>query len=78
MVRARLTSPLRSAGDRRVYVRVRLAAHDGELRARPLATQGSGALTSMLGANGLAIVEEGVRSIEEGALVNVAVIGAIT
>lgn len=76
-LRARLTAPLRSAGDRRVYVRVRLVAHDGELLAHPLTTQGSGSLTSMIGANGMAIIDEGVKSMDEGAQVNVVVIGAI-
>jgi len=77
-LRARLmAAPLRSAGDRRVYFRVRLTTRDGELVAHPLATQGSGSLTSMIGANGLAILEEGVKGAEEGEEVNVAVIGAI-
>jgi molybdopterin molybdotransferase len=77
-LRARLTAPLRSAGDRRAYFRVRLTPRDGELFAEPLASQGSGSLTSMIGANGLAILEEGVREMEAGAAVNVVVVGAIT
>ncbi len=76
-LRARVTAPLRSAGDRRVYVRVHLTTHDGELLAHPLTAQGSGSLTSMIGANGLAIIEEGVMGVAVGTLVNVAVIGAI-
>lgn len=74
---ARAAASLRSSGDRRVYFRVHLTARDGELSAQPLATQGSGSLTSMIGANGLAIVEEGVRTVEEGADVKVVVIGEI-
>ncbi|HEX8255530.1 MAG TPA: gephyrin-like molybdotransferase Glp [Thermoanaerobaculia bacterium] len=66
-VRMRMLSPLKSLGDRRVYVRVQVDAVDGELVARPLTAQGSGSLTSMLNANGLAIVEQGVTRIEEGA-----------
>lgn len=77
LLRARVTAPLRSAGDRRVYVRAHLAVRDGELLAHPLTAQGSGSLTSMIGANGLAIVEEGVKSVEAGAFVNVAIIGAM-
>lgn len=76
-LRARLMAPLRSAGDRRVYFRVRLATREGQLAAYPLATQGSGSLTSMTGANGLAIVEEGVKGAEAGSSVDVVVIGAI-
>lgn len=77
IVRARLTSPLQSAGDRRVYFRVRVVSEDGELLAHPMATQGSGALTSMVGANGLAIVEQGMRRAEAGELVPAVLIGAI-
>jgi molybdopterin molybdotransferase len=64
MVHARLDAPLRSLGDRRVYIRVHVSARDGELRAQPLASQGSGSLTSMIGANGLAIVQEGVTRVD--------------
>lgn len=64
MVHARLDAPLRSLGDRRVYIRVHVSARDGELHAQPLASQGSGSLTSMIGANGLAIVQEGVTRVE--------------
>jgi molybdopterin molybdotransferase len=76
-VHARLTAPLRSPGDRRVYFRVRLIANEGALEAQPLASQGSGSLTSMLGANGLAIVSEGVKSVDAGEMVPVAVIGGV-
>ena len=76
-LRARLMAPLRSAGDRRVYSRVRLVARDGELVAFPMATQGSGALTSMVQANGLAIVQEGANDAGEGEIVPVLVIGSI-
>ncbi len=76
-VDARLSAPLRSNGDRRVYVRVRLSTRDGELIAAPLASQGSGSLTSMLEANGLAIVDEGVNGMEAGATAKVVVIGAL-
>lgn len=76
-VHARLTKPLKSAGDRRVYFRVRLTSIDGEIAAVPLASQGSGSLTSMLGANGLAIVREGVKGVDAGEIVSVVVIGGI-
>ena len=76
-IHARAAAPLKSAGDRRVYVRVRLVARDGELFAEPLATQGSGALTSLAGANGLAVVDEGVTRIDAGALVPVVLVGAL-
>jgi molybdopterin molybdotransferase len=75
---ARLTAPLRSPGDRRVYFRVRLIARDGELFADPKATQGSGALTSMVDANGLAIVEQGVAGAEAGETVKVLLIAPLS
>jgi molybdopterin molybdotransferase len=68
-VATRLEAPVRSAGDRRTYVRVRVSVRDGELVSRPMATQGSGSLSSMVGANGLAIVDEGTTSLDAGALV---------
>lgn len=73
---ARLTAPLRSPGDRRVYFRVRLESQNGELIARPLASQGSGSLTSMLDANGLAVIHEGVMASVD-TIVPVVVIGAL-
>jgi molybdopterin molybdotransferase len=78
VVRARLTSPVRSTGERRLFVRVRLVVEAGSLVATPLATQGSGALTSLVGANGLAVVDEGVRSVDAGDEVAVVLVGAIT
>ncbi|HEX2120746.1 MAG TPA: molybdopterin-binding protein, partial [Thermoanaerobaculia bacterium] len=73
-VRTQLTAPLRGVPDRRVYVRVHVAARDGVLFASPLKTQGSGSLTSMLGANGLAIVERDA-SAEAGDAVPTLLIG---
>lgn len=66
-----VTAPLKGPGDRRTYVRVRVVARDGALVADPLTAQGSGSLTSMLGANGLAMVEEGVTRVGEGERVKV-------
>lgn len=74
-VQARLEAPLKSIGDRRVYVRVQISARDGELHARPLTSQGSGSLTSMIGANGLAIVEAGVTRVDAGAMLPVLLLG---
>jgi len=73
----RVMSALKGAGERRVYYRVRVVARDGELVAYPKTAQGSGTLTSMLDANGLAIVEAGVARIEAGAVVGTVIIGAV-
>ena len=75
VVNVRLDAPLRAAGDRRAYLRVRVTARDGELFAVPMKAQGSHVSTSMLGANGLAIIESGVTRIEAGELAPVLLIG---
>jgi molybdopterin molybdotransferase len=53
-IEVRLAAPLRSASDRRVYYRVHI---DADRIATPMRAQGSGVLTSMIEANGLAIIE---------------------
>ena len=77
VVRMRTTGALKGAGDRRTYVRVRASAQNGELVAAPMRAQGSGITTSMVGANGLAVVEIGTTVIEAGSVVNVLIVGAI-
>jgi molybdopterin molybdotransferase len=73
----RLGGSLRSRGDRRTYQRVRVVAAGSALVAVPMTAQGSGVSTSMVEANGLAIVEEGITRIEEGAMVRTVLIGPI-
>ena len=73
-VRARLTARVRGTPERRVYARVQVEPRDGELTATPLASQSSGALTSMRFANGLAVVD---ADVEAGAVVEVVMIGPI-
>ena len=75
VVEMKLGGPLRSRGDRRAYQRVRVIARSRELLAIPMQTQGSGVSTSMIGANGLAIVEEGVRAVDAGQIVQVVLLG---
>ncbi|HEY2324615.1 MAG TPA: gephyrin-like molybdotransferase Glp [Thermoanaerobaculia bacterium] len=75
VVNVRLDAPLRAPGDRRSYLRVRVVARDGELVAVPMKAQGSHVSTSMLGANGLAMIESGVTRIEAGELAPVLLIG---
>jgi len=65
IVSIRATAPLRSKGDRRTYLRVRVIARDGELVAEPMRAQGSHISTSMLEANGLAILEAGTTLVNE-------------
>jgi len=66
IVQTRLGAAIKSKGDRRTYFRVRVTARDGELHAMPMRAQGSGVLTSMVGANGLAIVEERITHVDAG------------
>lgn len=77
VVHARLAAPLEAKGDRRVYMRVRVTASGGELVAAPARAQGSGVSTSMVGANGLAILEPGANSLAAGDTVPVVLIGPI-
>lgn len=72
----RLIGPPRG-GDRRTYYRVRVTIRDGELVSQPMATQGSGSLTSIVRANGLAIVEAGSSMAEAGTLVPTHLLGPV-
>jgi len=65
-VQTRLAAPLQSRGDRRNYLRVRVVARDGALLSFPMSAQGSGVSTSMVQANGFAILEAGVSSAAAG------------
>ena len=76
VVNMRTAKRLTSRGERRAYLRVRVLARDGELVAHPMPAQGSGVSTSMVQANGLAILETGVTSVDAGASVPVALFGS--
>jgi molybdopterin biosynthesis enzyme len=58
-------------------LRARLRFADGRLVATPMARQGSGVLTSMLGANGLVVVDAGAHELDSGADVTALVIGPL-
>lgn len=66
VVSTRASSALRSTGERRNYLRVRVVARDGELHCEPMPAQGSGVTTSLVQANGLAVIDEGVKEIAAG------------
>ena len=74
-VLTRLEGPLRAGGDRRTYVRVSVSVRGGELVSRPMTSQGSGSLSSIVQANGLAIVGEGTKSVDAGSLVPTLLLG---
>ncbi len=69
-VQAVLDDTVTNSG-RRAFVRVIVERRDGEWHARTTGGQGSGVLTSMVRANGLAIIPEGVPRVEAGARVTV-------
>jgi molybdopterin molybdotransferase len=77
IVRTRISAALKSKGDRRNYLRVRVVAENGELVSHPMASQGSGVSTSMVQANGLAIAETGVTRIEAGSMVETVLFGKV-
>jgi molybdopterin molybdotransferase len=76
-IRATAAGVLAATGDRSTYLRCRVRADDGRISAVPMKLQGSGVTTSMIGANGLAIVPEGTTRIDEGSMVDVLLIGPI-
>ncbi len=73
----RLDAPLTVRGDRRQYLRARLRFVDGRLVATPMPRQGSGVLSSMLGANGLLVVDAGTHQFDAGADATALVIGPL-
>jgi len=70
IIRTRVSDALKSRGDRRNYLRVRVVAENGELVSHAMPSQGSGVSTSMVQANGLAIAEKGVTRIEASSIVD--------
>jgi molybdopterin molybdotransferase len=77
VVKTRLAAAMHSKGDRRTYHRVQVVAAAGELVAHPRRAQGSGVSTSMVQANGLAILEAGVTAIDAGTLVDTVLFGPV-
>jgi molybdopterin molybdotransferase len=66
VVPATFEGRLHDRADRRQYVRVRIEQRDSEFVARLTGEQGSGVLSSMLRADGLMIVPEGMTEVEPG------------
>jgi molybdopterin molybdotransferase len=69
-VLAIMDEPLANSGRRR-FVRVVVSRQEGRYHARTMGEQGSGVLTSMAKANGLAIVREGTLRVDAGSEVRV-------
>lgn len=66
-IQATFTGTLSDRADRRQYVRVRVEQREGTFWAHLTGEQGSGVLTSMMYADGLMIVPEGMTRVEPGA-----------
>jgi molybdopterin molybdotransferase len=73
-VKAILQSPVRNNDGRRIYTRVTLTKRGTNLYARLTGDQGSGVLTSMALADGLAIIPENTKIVENGTIVDVIVL----
>ncbi len=65
MVKAKLTGRVTGALGRRVYLRVKAFAREGEFYAEPVQTKGSGLHSSMTKANGYVVIPEDREGLEE-------------
>jgi molybdopterin molybdotransferase len=72
---ATLVDEIESKDDRRHYVRVRIERESGEYKASTTGAQGSGILTSMVKANGFAIIPEDWTHAPAGSRVKVVPFG---
>lgn len=72
-----LDADAHSKGDRRTYLRANIRYNQGRFYAHLAAKQGSGVLSSMLGANALVILEEGIKEVKKGQEIEALVIGEI-
>jgi molybdopterin molybdotransferase len=70
-VKAIFQDAIKNNDGRRVYARVVVSKHNGRYHARTTGPQGSGILSSMAKANGLAIVPEGTPGVKPGDIAKV-------
>lgn len=71
VIRATFSGQLQDNGDRRQYIRVQVEQHGDRFVAHLTGGQGSGRLSSMLRADGLMIVPEGMATVEPGTILDV-------
>ncbi len=74
VIQARLASSLSKKPGRALLARVALSLEEGEVRAVPVSNDSSGAVTSMVGADGLALLGEDCTGLQKGACVDVQVL----
>lgn len=77
VVRCALSAPIAPPRGRREFVRVTVREVDGELIAAPNQRRGSGMLSSMIGANGLADIPADSTNTGAGSTIDVVLIGPI-
>ncbi|MHC3130336.1 MAG: molybdopterin molybdotransferase MoeA [Candidatus Bathyarchaeota archaeon] len=70
-IQAVIEDDIKNTDGRRVYTRVIVTKRGGQYHARPTGPQGSGILTSMAKANGLAIIPENSKGVKAGDMVQV-------
>jgi molybdopterin molybdotransferase len=70
-IRAIIENEVKNTDGRRIFARVIVTKRETRYHARLTGPQGSGILTSMTDANGLAVIPEDVKSVEPGDIVQV-------
>ena len=76
-VRMTSAAPMKGAAERRSYIRVRVIAREGRLHAEPMRAQGSHQISSMVSANGLAVIDAGTSGVQAGGEIEVLITGPI-
>jgi len=74
-VTAVMESPIKNDDNRRIFARVIVSRREGKYFARLTGPQGSGVLTSMAKANGLAVIPETTKELKPGTTVDVMLLG---
>lgn len=74
-VTAVMESPIKNDDNRRIFARVIVSRREGKYFARLTGPQGSGVLTSVAKANGLAVIPETTKELNPGTTVDVMLLG---
>jgi len=74
-IQALIEDDVKNTDGRRIYTRVIVTKRGGQYHAHPTGPQGSGILTSMAKANGLAIIPENSKGVKAGDMVQVQMLG---
>ncbi len=77
VVRATITERVANRDGMRSYLRVKVRNTENGLVADPLRISGSGILSSLLMSNGITVIPENIEGLDEGEIVDVALIGDV-